>query len=305
MSKVLIVGSVAYDGLKTPFGSVERALGGSATYSSLAASFFAPVSLVGVVGEDFQDSDIRLLRRKGVDLRGLRREKGRTFYWKGYYEGDMNVAHTVKTELNVFAGFNPRILPEQREIPFLFLANIHPALQNSVLDQMHRPRYTVLDTMNLWITTQRKVLLKVLRRVDLAVLNDQEVRLLTGITSLARAARQVRSWGPKTVIVKKGEHGALVVGSEGSFLTHAVPLEKVIDPTGAGDSFAGGLVGYLAREGRVDGKTLRQAVVVGSLVASFTVQGFGIRALTVLDRKRLRERAESFRQMSEIPRIRV
>ncbi len=305
MSKVLIVGSVAYDALRTPFGSVERALGGSATYSSIAASLFAPVAMVGVVGEDFRASDLALLRRKGIDTTGIRREKGRTFFWKGYYDGDMSVAHTVRTELNVFAGFDPVIHPAYRRTPFLFLANIHPALQESVLDQMKKPEYVVLDTMNLWIQTRRAALIRVLKRVDLAVLNDQEVRLLTGITSLSLAARKVRSWGPKTVIVKKGEHGALVVGSGWSFLTHAVPLERVVDPTGAGDSFAGGLVGYLASKGRVDARTLREGVVAGSLVASFTVQGFSVKALTGLTISRLKSRFEYFRGLSEIPRIRV
>jgi sugar/nucleoside kinase (ribokinase family) len=305
MNQVLIVGSVAYDALKTPFGSVDRALGGSATYSSLAASLFAPVAMVGVVGTDFRASDLRLLVRKGIDTSGLKREAGKTFFWKGFYEGDMNVAHTVRTELNVFAGFDPVIPSRLRRPPYLFLANIHPALQASVLDQVDKPRYTVLDTMNLWIQTQRKALLRVLRRVDLAVLNDQEVRLLTGITSLAQAARKVRSWGPRTVIVKKGEHGAFVAGPGWAFMTHAVPLERVVDPTGAGDSFAGGMIGYLAREGRTDETALRKAVLAGGLVASFTVQGFSVRALTALTRGRLRSRYESFRRMSEIPRIRV
>ncbi len=305
MSKLLIVGSVAYDGLKTPYGSMDRALGGSATYASLAASLFTPASLVGVVGDDFRNRDLRLLQSKGINTKGLVRQPGKTFYWKGYYEGDMNVAHTLKTELNVFASFNPTIPAEDRKTPFLFLANIHPVLQGAVLDQMKGAPYKVLDTMNLWIQTQRAALLKVLKRVDLVVLNDQEVRLLSGKTQLLPAAQKVRTLGPKTVIVKKGEHGALVVGPQGSFLIHAVPLTRVVDPTGAGDSFAGGLTGYMARTGKTDFATLRQAMVAGSLVASFTVQGFSVKALAALTASKLKQRLKEFYRIVEMPKIRV
>ena len=213
MSKVLIVGSVAYDGLKTPYGSASRTLGGSATYSSLASALFAPTHLVGVVGRDFRNSDLALLKSKGIDLDGLEKVKGKTFFWKGYYKKeDLNVAYTLRTDLNVFAGFNPKIPAEDRTIPFLFLANIHPELQMNVLKQMKKPRFTVLDTRELWINNTRKALLGVMRRVDLMVLNDMEVKLLTGEPHLRQAAHAIRKMGPRRVIVKKpGELGSVSI----------------------------------------------------------------------------------------------
>ena len=306
MSKVLIVGSVAYDGLKTPYGSASRTLGGSATYSSLASALFAPTHLVGVVGRDFRSSDLALLRSKGIDLDGLEKVKGKTFFWKGYYKKeDLNVAYTLRTDLNVFAGFNPKIPAEDRPIPFLFLANIHPELQMNVLKQMKRPRFTVLDTRELWINNTRKALLGVMRRVDLMVLNDMEVKLLTGEPHLRQAAHAIRKMGPRRVIVKKGEHGAMLIGPEGIFLAPAVPLEKVVDPTGAGDTFAGGLIGYLASRNQVNPGLLRQAIVAGSLVASFTVQDLGTKGVASLDRRKLRQRREEFYRFASLPPIKL
>ncbi|HEV2352833.1 MAG TPA: PfkB family carbohydrate kinase, partial [Puia sp.] len=247
MSEVLIVGSVAYDGLKTPYGSAERVLGGAATYSSLAASLFAPVKMVGVIGDDFKDSDMAMIRRHGINTDLVTKEKGKTFYWKGYYENDMAVAHTVKLDLGVFEQFDPRITGRSRNIPFVFLAAIHPDLQMNVLKQMVNPKFVVLDTRDLWINITKPALMKVLKKTDLVVVNDQEIRLLTGEMHLMKGARALQKLGPKTVIVKKGEHGAMLFGAGWTFLSPAVPLDYVVDPTGAGDTFAGAFIGYVAR----------------------------------------------------------
>jgi sugar/nucleoside kinase (ribokinase family) len=306
MSQVLIVGSVAYDGLTTPYGSTPRTLGGSCTYSALAASLYAKTHIVGVVGDDFRPQDIQLLKSKNIGIDGLERAKGKTFFWKGHYKKeDMNVAITEKTELNVFAQFSPKIPVQDRNIPFLFLANIHPALQMNVLGQVKKPKFTLLDTMNLWIDIAKKDLLKVMKKVDLMVLNDQEVKMLTGMNNLKEAARVVLKLGPKRVIVKKGEHGAMLVGPEGTFLAPAMPLDKVVDPTGAGDTFAGGFIGYLARQGKVNPETLKQAIVVGSLTASFTVQELGVKGVGGLTLAKVRKRAKEFYRFASLPLIKL
>ncbi len=305
MAELLIVGSVAYDGLTTPFGSVDRALGGSATYSSIASALFASTALVGVVGKDFKKSDLALLRTRGVDLEGLEIAEGKTFYWKGVYLEDMNIRKTLKTELNVFAGFSPKIPPSYRETPFLFLANIHPALQMSVLKQVRKPRFTAMDTMNLWIQTARPSLLKVLKCVDLVVLNDEEIRMLTGEYHLTRGARALHKMGPKFIIVKKGEHGAILFGPGWTFLSPAVLLDVVVDPTGAGDTFAGAFMGTLARAGRVTTETLKRAVMAGNLVASFTVQDFGVKRVARLTRAQVAARAREYDKFARIPAFRL
>ena len=303
MSEVLIVGSVAYDGLKTPYGSRERVLGGAATYSSLAASLFAPVQMVGVVGNDFKKTDMAMLKRHGIDTFGVTWEKGKTFYWKGYYENDMSVAHTVKIDLGVFERFNPHIMGSSRKVPFVFLAAIHPDLQMSVLKQMIKPKFVVLDTRDLWIDITRPMLLKVLRKTDLAVVNDQEIRLLTGEMHLMKGARALQKMGPKIVIVKKGEHGAMLFGPNWTFLSPAVPLDYVVDPTGAGDTFAGAFIGYLAKAGKVTPDTLKKAVIAGNLVASFTVQGFGTTTIQALNKTKLRKRAAEYHRFASIPKV--
>ncbi len=306
MSEVLIVGSVAYDGLKTPYGSTPRTLGGAATYSSLASSLYTKTHIVGVVGEDFHPNDLKLLKSKKIGLDGLVRAKGKTFYWKGFYKKeDMNIAYTLKTDLNVFATFDPKIPEKDRNIPFLFLANIHPALQYKVTQQMRHPKFTLLDTMNLWINIARKDLLKVMGKVDLMVLNDQEVRLLTGEAHLKQAARAILKMGPKRVIVKKGEHGAMLIGPEGVFLSPAMPLERVVDPTGAGDTFAGGFIGYLARLGKVNLETLKQAIVAGSLTASFTVEQLGVKGVAGLTLGKVRQRAKEFYRFASLPTVKL
>lgn len=305
MSELLIVGSVAYDGLTTPFGTVDRTLGGAATYASIVSSLFTKTAIVGVVGMDFRTPDIRLLESKGIDLTGLEVGEGKTFYWKGVYSKDMNSRKTLKTELNVFATFNPQIPQSQRDIPFLFLANIHPALQLSVYNQMKKPKFTALDTMNLWIDIARKDLLKVLKKVDLIVLNDEEIRLLTGEMHITKGAKALAKMGPRYVIVKKGEHGAMLFSPSGLFLSPAVPLDVVVDPTGAGDTFAGALMGYLAKRGRVTDELLKEAVVVGNLVASFTVQGFGVKRIARLKRSEVVKRASEYNRFTKIPSIQL
>ncbi|HTC20319.1 MAG TPA: PfkB family carbohydrate kinase [bacterium] len=305
MSEVLIVGSVAYDGLKTPYGSADRVLGGAATYSSLAASLFAPVKMVGVVGNDFKASDMAMLKRHGINTDLVTHEKGKTFYWKGYYENDMGVAHTVKIDLGVFERFDPEITGPSQRIPFVFLAAIHPDLQMKVLNQMIKPKFVVLDTRDLWINITKPALLKVLRKTDLVVVNDQEVRLLTGEMHLMKGARALQKMGPKTVIVKKGEHGAMLFGPGGTFLSPAVPLDYVVDPTGAGDTFAGAFIGYLARAGKVTPELLKQAVIMGNLVASFTVQGFGTKTIAALNRAKLQKRAADYHRFASIPQVKI
>ncbi|HVM33154.1 MAG TPA: PfkB family carbohydrate kinase [bacterium] len=306
MSEVLIVGSVAYDGLKTPYGSTPRTLGGAATYSSLASSLYAKTHIVGVVGEDFHKKDLALLKAKKIGLDGLARAKGKTFFWKGFYKKeDMNIAYTLKTDLNVFATFDPKIPEKDRKIPFLFLANIHPALQYRVTQQMKRPKFILLDTMNLWINIARKELLKVMGKVDLMVLNDQEVKLLTGEAHLKQAARAILKMGPKRVIVKKGEHGAMLIGPEGTFLAPAMPLDRVVDPTGAGDTFAGGFIGYLARQGKVTLDSLKRSIVVGSLTASFTVQELGVKGVAGLSLAKVRARAKEFYRFASLPPVKL
>ncbi len=305
MSEVLIVGSVAYDGLKTPYGSAARALGGAATYSSLAASLFSPVRMVGVVGNDFKESDLRMLRRHKINTDLVTREKGKTFYWKGYYENDMAIAHTVKIDLGVFERFDPHITGTARTIPYVFLAAIHPELQMNVLNQMTRPKFVVLDTRDLWINITKPALLKVLRKTDLVVVNDQETRLLTGEMHLLKGARALQKLGPKIVIVKKGEHGAMLFGPGWTFLSPAVPLDYVVDPTGAGDTFAGAFIGYLAKYPKVTPEILKQAVIVGNLVASFTVQGFGTKSIGALNHSKLKKRSVEYHKFASIPKVKL
>lgn len=306
MADLLIVGSVAYDGLTTPYGSVDPTLGGAATYSAIVSSLFVKTAIVGVVGKDFRAADLRLLRSKGIDLAGLEVADGKTFYWKGVYSKDMNSRETIRTELNVFADFSPKVPAAHRRAPFLFLANIHPALQLSVFDQMERrPRFTALDTMNLWIDTARKDLLKVLKKVDLIVLNDEEIRMLTGENHLTKCAKALAKMGPRHVIVKKGEHGAMLFTPEGVFISPAVPLDVVKDPTGAGDTFAGAFMGYVARAGKATDSVLREAVVAGNLVASFTVQDFGVKRVARLKRSEVARRAQEYRRFTALPSVRI
>jgi len=287
---VLIVGSVAYDSVRTPFGEMKEVLGGAASYASVAASFFAPVRLVAVVGEDFSEEHVMQLAQRNIDLTGLQRARGKTFRWEGYYEYDLNQAHTTATELNVFREFRPALPASYRESPYVFLANIDPALQLSVLDQVRRPRLVVCDTMNYWIESARDKLLEVLARCDIALMNEAEARELCSEGNLIAASREVLNLGPGVVIIKKGEHGAIMRSRDAYFAAPGYPLEEIRDPTGAGDTFAGGLVGYLARCGDTTEEALRRAIIAGSVMASFTVEDFSLNRLFSLSPEEVAER---------------
>lgn len=271
---ILVVGSVALDSVRTPFGEVVEGLGGSASYFSIAASHFAPVRLVAVVGEDFPAAHRETFTRHRVDLSGLEIASGRTFRWRGEYGAELAHAHTLETQLNVFSTFHPRLDAHHRAAPYVFLANIDPDLQLEVLNQMRRPRLSLSDTMNYWIARKPDRVLEVLRRVDIALLNEEEARALAGETQVTRAADRLVEQGANAVIVKKGEHGALFRSRDERFITPAFPVEALRDPTGAGDSFAGGFLGWLARCGRDDGHALRQALACGTAMASIAIESF-------------------------------
>jgi sugar/nucleoside kinase (ribokinase family) len=298
VADVLVVGSMALDSVETPFGRVEEVLGGSATYFAYAASFFTTVHLVATVGEDFPEPHLRLLKDRAIDTAGLEVRPGRTFRWRGRYGFDLNEARTLETQLNVLAEFRPRLGRDQARVPYLFLANIDPELQLDVLRQMApRPRLVALDTMNFWIDGKREALIRVLGEVDVVTINDAEARQLAGEPNLVRAARRIASLGPRTVVVKRGEYGALMLSDGAFFVAPAYPLETVFDPTGAGDTFAGGFMGYLASHDRIDQGSLRRALVYGSVMASFTVEDFSLNRLTGLRREEIGERFTAFQDL--------
>lgn len=294
---VLVVGSVALDSVETPFGKVEEALGGSGTYFSSSASHFAPVKLVGVVGDDYPVDQLAPLAARGVDLQGLEKADGRSFRWRGRYRHDLNSAETLETHLGVFSSFRPKIPEAFRAAPFVFLANIDPRLQLQVLDQVERPALVACDTMNFWIESRRPELLELLGRVDLVTLNDGEARQLTERTNLVQAARWILDRGPRFVLIKKGEHGAFMFTRDSIFFAPAYPLESVFDPTGAGDSFAGGFIGYLAATGDLSERGMRRAVVVGSAMGSFAVERFSNARLLEITRDDIDARIREFRQL--------
>ncbi len=292
---VLVVGSIAFDALETPYGKVNRTLGGAATYFAVAASFFTPVKLVGVVGDDFRDRDRAILLGRRIDLRGLVRAPGKTFFWAGRYTDHLNERVTLRTELNVFANFNPQLPATYCDCPYVFLANIQPTLQLAVLRQMRRrPRLIALDTMNYWIERTPEELRRTLREIDVLVINDSEARQLAGEHNLLRAAVRIFRMGPRTLVVKRGEYGALLMRPDAMFAVPAFPLEQVCDPTGAGDSFAGGFIGYLASVNRINETTLRRAMVYGSVLGSFVVERFGLERLRTLTRAEIHARARQF-----------
>jgi sugar/nucleoside kinase (ribokinase family) len=276
---LLVVGSVALDSVETPFGKADDVLGGSATFFSASASHLSPVQLVGVVGNDYPIEQLQPLADRRVDLSGLERADGRSFRWRGRYRHDLNVAETIETHLGVFSNFRPKIPEQFRRAPFVFLGNIDPRLQLEVLTQVDRPKLVACDTMNFWIESRRPELLELMERVDLVTLNDGEARQLSEKYNLVKAARWIMSRGPKIVIIKKGEHGAFMFSEREVFFAPAYPLEEVFDPTGAGDSFAGGFMGYLARCGEISERNLRRAVVYGSAMGSFAVEKFSIQRL--------------------------
>lgn len=295
MSEILVVGSLAYDSVQTPSGKVDRALGGSANYFSLAASLFAKVRVVGVVGEDYEQKDFDMLKSRNVDTSGMTVQKGKTFHWSGSYEGDMNEAITHATELNVFESFNP-VLPEHyKDSKFVFLANISPDLQVKVLEQVKSPMFVGMDTMNFWISSKVEDLKKVLAKVDVVLINETEAMMLTGAKNAIDAAPKVCALGPKALVIKRGEYGFVMYTQDGFFILPAYPIEKVVDPTGAGDTFAGGFFGYLASLGRKpEISDLKMACVKGSILASHTIQDFSVAALAKTTLKDLDARLEKY-----------
>lgn len=295
---LVVVGSMALDTVETPFGRVEDVLGGSATYFSTAASYFTDVCLVAVVGEDFPEKHINFLKTRNIDLRGLKRTNGKTFRWSGRYGYDLNEAHTLKTELNVFEHFSPVLPDDYRDAEVVFLANIDPELQRNVLGQVKNPKLRVADTMNFWIDGRRDSLIETLRLVDVLLVNDAEARQLAGEPNLVRAARKIQSFGPKTLVVKRGEYGVLMFNDGSVFSAPAYPLESVFDPTGAGDTFAGGFMGYLANTMDFGEQAMRRAVVMGSVMASFNVEDFSLNKIKSLDYGEIEARYREFKSLS-------
>ncbi len=299
---ILVVGSVAYDTVKTPAGTREDALGGSATFFSVSGSYFAPVSVVAVVGEDFEDGDVELLKDHGVDVSGLDRRPGKTFRWSGVYGAeDVNTRDTLDTQLNVFADFAPELSPEQRKSPYLFLANIAPELQMSVLEQMdERPKLVALDSMALWIDISHEALERIVRKVDVLFLDETEVRTFTKRSNLVEAARAIMAMGPSTVVAKRGDHGVLLFHGDSIFSAPAFPLDRVIDPTGAGDSFAGGFMGYLAATGDLSAEGFKLAAMTGSVMGSFQVESFSLERTASLTNDEIEAR---FRALSDLTKF--
>jgi len=300
---ILVVGSVAYDTVETPFGRAEKVLGGSASFFSVAASFFAPVNLVAVVGDDFSEKAMSAFQGRPVDLEGLERTAGKTFHWQGKYSYDLNSRETVCTDLNVFEFFKPRIPDRYRRSEHVFLGNIDPVLQRQVLDQVDRPRLVACDTMNFWISGKPEELKRTLAAVDILLINDAEARQLSGEWNIVKAARAIRAMGPHTLVIKKGEHGVLMFSEDGSFAAPAYPLEEVFDPTGAGDTFAGGFLGYLAGSPTLDEAALRRAVIMGSTLASFCVEAFSLDRLLTLSRPEIDARYRLFKRLTHFEEV--
>jgi len=296
---VLVVGTVAFDSVETPHASAERILGGSAAYFAMTASFFAPVQLVGVVGEDFPQEYLDLLSGRGVDLEGLKREKGDTFHWRGRYHEDLNVRDTLELHLNVLSGYVPHLPESYRDSQYVFLGNIDPTMQLKVLEQLTNSRLVACDTMDHWIQGSNAELQKVLRRVEILVINDSEARMLSGQHNIVKAARSILRMGPRVLLIKRGEYGVLQFTDSSVFATPAYPLEEVFDPTGAGDSFAGGFVGYLAHTGDHSERGLRRAIAYGSVAASFAVEDFGLRRMIPLTLQEIEDRYRRFLALTD------
>jgi sugar/nucleoside kinase (ribokinase family) len=295
---IVVVGTVAFDTVETPFGTGENVLGGSATYFSTSASFFTDVSLVAVVGEDFPDEHVRFLRSRDINTEGLQRIPGKTFHWTGRYGYDLNEAQTLDTQLNVLTEFKPDLPAAYRSAEYLFLANIDPDLQMEVLEQMHKPKLVACDTMNFWISSKPESLRRVLQKVDIVVINEGEARQFTGEANLVKAARQIIALGCKRLVVKRGEYGVLMFTADSVFAAPAYPLEQVFDPTGAGDTFAGGFMGYLANTGDLSEEGVRQAIVFGSVMASFNVEDFSLDRMKRLDYREIEARYKSFKALT-------
>ncbi|MEK7706255.1 MAG: PfkB family carbohydrate kinase [Myxococcota bacterium] len=296
---LLVVGTLAFDSVETPFGHRDSTLGGSASFLATAASYFHPVSMVGVVGEDFPEQHLGFFRQRGIDTQGVLRAKGRTFRWRGRYDYDLNVRHTLETQLNVLDGFDPTLPPAYRDAKHVVLGNFDPAIQLAVLEQVRAPKFVACDTMNFWIESQPAALRRTLARVDLLSVNDSEARQLSGEYNLVHAARAIQAMGPKNVIIKRGEYGAILFTGDGIFAAPAFPLEVIVDPTGAGDAFAGGMMGFLARQnGRQDSAALRQAVVMGSVLASFVVEDYSLDRLRTLTDDEIKLRFAEFKNLT-------
>lgn len=302
---LVVVGSVALDSVEANGAVHDDVLGGSGSFFCTAASYLAPVKLVAVVGDDFPGEHIEFLRKRGIDLGGLEKKSGKTFRWKGRYSNDLGQRTTLDTQLNVFADFKPVLPDNWREAEFLFLGNIHPSLQLDVLTQVKKPRLVAMDTMNFWIEGEPQALARVLERVDLLVINDEEARLLSREHNLPKAARAIRAMGPKTVIVKRGESGALLFHEHGVFAAPAFPLERVVDPTGAGDSFAGGFVGWLARTRDLSPQSVRRAMFYGSVMASFCVEDYSLDKLRNLSEGDIEGRYRAFRDLTHFEDVRL
>ncbi len=300
---ILVVGSVAIDSVETPFGVGENVLGGSATYFSTAASFFTDVNLVAIVGDDFPQEHIDFLESRNIDLAGLMRVPGKTFHWKGRYGFDLNEAETLDTQLNVFQTFRPQIPAQYAEAEYLILANIDPELQLEVLAQVKKPRVIACDTMNFWISSKAEVLKKVIARVDFFIINEGEARQLTGEVNLVKAARAILAMGAKNLIIKRGEYGVLLFSGDTIFAAPAYPLENVFDPTGAGDTFAGGFMGYLASTANLSPESIRQAIIFGSVMASFNVEDFSLDRLRTLQYSEIDARYKSFKAMTHFEAV--
>lgn len=304
-SPLVVVGSVALDSVETSAGRRDDLLGGSASFFAVAASYFTPVSLVAVIGSDFPDEHVELFRQRGIAVDGLERRPGKTFRWSGRYSPDLAQRLTLDTQLNVFADFAPTMPPSLRSCEFLFLGNIHPRLQLDVLGQVERPRLVAMDTMNFWITGEPRMLARVLERVELLLINDEEARLLAGEHNLARAARRIHELGPRAVIVKRGDSGALLFHERGVFAAPAYPLEEVVDPTGAGDTFAGGFLGSLARARDLSPTSIRRAMFYGSVMASFCVEAFSLDRLRRLEQAEIEERYRAFRELTHFEDVKL
>ncbi len=300
MSAIVVVGSLAFDSIETPFGNAPKILGGSANYFSLSASLFSPVKVVSVVGEDFPAEQMELFKKKNIDTSGLKVEQGQTFHWTGKYGYDLNEATTLKTDLNVFEHFEPELPESYRDSEFVFLGNIAPSLQMKVLSQIKKPKFIALDTMNYWIEGSRDALVQAISKCHALIINEGEARQLTKTHNIVKAAQIVRGWGPQIMVVKRGEYGAMLFDHGEVFSLPALPLSEVKDPTGAGDTFAGGFVGYLASQSlfSLSRSTLRRAVVYGNVMASFTVQDFGFNNLIQLTREQVEERYQRFIELT-------
>lgn len=295
---LLVVGTVAFDSVETPFGARDDVLGGSASFFSTSASFFCPVRMVSVIGQDFPGEHLQAFEQRGIDTEGVERQSGKTFRWRGRYDHNLNVAHTLETQLNVLSTFDPKLPASYGSSEHVFLGNFDPVLQRKVLEQLARPKLVALDTMNFWIEGHNAELRRTLKMVDLLSINDGEARLLSGEYHLRKAAVAIRAMGPKYLVVKRGEYGAILFTEEGVFVAPAYPLEVIRDPTGAGDSFAGGLMGFVARNGSFGAQTLRQAIITGSVMASFAVEDFSLERFKTLTQDEIRLRFREFKALT-------